>query len=113
MRPTDEVLNSHLECRRALDLERDLAENYADDVVLLSWGEGVHHGPQGVRYLAGVLQLYLPEGNYRYDDLIMADSYGLLRWSGIGPGGEQLRGVDSFVVARGRIIAQTISYVAS
>lgn len=112
MRSTYEVLDRHLECRRTLDLERDLRENYADEVVLLSWGEGVRHGLDGVRFLAGVLRTYLPEGNYEYDDLVVADAYALLRWSGDGPRGERLRGVDSFVVARGRILAQTISYVA-
>lgn len=59
-----------------------------------------------------MLKTYLPEGDYRYDDLIVADSYGLLRWSGSGPGGRRLHGVDSFAVGRGRIVAQTISYVA-
>lgn len=112
MRSTHEVLHKHLECRRALDLESDLRQNYARGVVLLSWGEGVHHGHDGVRLLAGVLQTYLPEGNYQYDNLIVADAYGLLRWSGRGPDGAQLRGVDSFVVDHGRITAQTISYVA-
>ncbi|MFD2024484.1 nuclear transport factor 2 family protein [Promicromonospora aerolata] len=112
MRSTREVLERHLECRRALDLESDLHDNYAKDVTMLSWGEGVHHGLSGVRYLAGVLKTYLPEGNYRYDDLIVADAYGLLRWSGGGPGEKRLHGVDSFVVGHGRIVAQTISYVA-
>ena len=112
VRSTHEVLDKHLECRRALDLEGDLRQNYAQDVVLLSWGEGVHRNHDGVRFLAGVLQTYLLEGNYKYDDLIVADAYGLLRWSGRGPDGAQLRGVDSFVVDHGRITAQTISYVA-
>ncbi|GAA4724916.1 hypothetical protein APR04_005663 [Promicromonospora umidemergens] len=112
MRSTDEVLRKHLECRRALDLESDLHQNYADDVVLLSWGEGVHRGRDGVRLLAGVLRTYLPEGNYKYDDLIVADAYGLLRWLGTGPHDERLRGVDSFVVTQGRISAQTINYVS-
>lgn len=79
---------------------------------MLSWGEGAHHGHDGVRLLAGVLRTYLPDGDYRYDDLRIVDAYGLLRWSGSGPRDERLRGVDSFVVADGRIIAQTISYVA-
>ena len=59
-----------------------------------------------------MLRTYLPEGNYQYNDVIVADAYGLLRWSGTGPNGERLRGVDSFVVDHGRITAQTISYVA-
>lgn len=113
MRSTHEVLDDHLECRRALDLDSDLIRNYAHDVVLLSWGEGVHRGHDGVRFLADVLRTYAPEGKYRYDDLIVGDAYGLLRWSAIGSDGEELRGVDSFVVDRGHIAAQTISYVAS
>lgn len=112
MRSTREVLESHLALRAEGDLEADLRQNYSDDVVLLSWGEGVHRGKDGVRELAGVLRTYLPEGEYRYGVLVVADEYGLLRWSGSGAGTVVHDGADSFVVRDGRIVAQTIHYAA-
>lgn len=55
MRSARDVIESHLAHRSAGDLEGDLARNYHDDVVLLSWGEGVNRGKDGVRRLAGIL----------------------------------------------------------
>jgi hypothetical protein len=110
MRSTREVLESHLALREQGDLEGDLGRNYADDVVLLSWGEGVHRGKDGVRELATVLRTYLPEGEYSYGLLLVADEYGLLQWSGSGAGTVVHDGADSFVVRDGRIVAQTIHY---
>ncbi len=112
MRTTQDVIEAHLEYRLAGDLERDLAENYSPEVVLLSWGEGVRHGHDGVRFLAGVLGTYLPDGSYRYEDVVSDGRFGLLRWEGRGPRTEVRDGVDSFVVEDGVIVAQTIHYVA-
>jgi hypothetical protein len=51
-------------------------------------------------------------GKHWYDYLVVGDAYGLLRWSGTGPDGEDPRGVDSFAVEQGRIFAQTVIYIA-
>jgi len=109
-RSTREVLESHLALRRAGDLEADLATNYADDVVLLSWGEGVNRGTEGVRHLASILRTYVDHASFRYEALISDRGYGMLRWSATAPTARVHDGTDSFVVVAGRIVAQTIAY---
>ncbi len=112
-RSTREVLQSHLDLREQGDLEADLAANYAEDVVLLSWGEGVNHGHDGVRALATVLRAYVDAGSYRYHQLLTEGEYGMLRWSASSADLELHDGTDAFVVRDGRIVAQTIAYRAS
>lgn len=63
--------------RRALDLEGDSDLRARRGAAVL--GEDVQRGHDGMRLLAGVLQTYLLEGNYQYDNLTVADAYGLLR----------------------------------
>lgn len=109
MTSTRRVIEHHLRCRREGDLERDLRENYAEDVVLLS-SEGVHRGPEGVRKLAGILESYVSAADYRYDDVVVDGEYALLRWSATGDDVVVHDGVDSFTVRDGRIVAQTIHY---
>ncbi|NCT90922.1 ester cyclase [Cellulomonas sp. APG4] len=112
MRSTRETLESHLDLRRAGDLEADLEHNYADEVVLLSWGEGSGRGKDAVRRLADVLDHYLGDGRYTYEELVVEGPYALLRWSGTARHVSVRSGVDSFHVHDGRIVAQTIHYVA-
>jgi hypothetical protein len=109
LRSNEEVLRSHLQYRKAGDLEADLRANYADDVVLLS-AEGIHRGHGGVRYLAGILRSYVPDGSYQYHQVLVDGEIGMLLWTGSG---EQVRihdGADSYVMRNGRIVAQTIHY---
>jgi uncharacterized membrane protein YcaP (DUF421 family) len=109
IRSTTAVLERHLELRRAGELERDLAENYTADVVLLS-AEGVHRGRAGVRHLATILRTYAPEGHYRYDEVLVDGEHGLLQWTADGRHLDIHDGADSYVVRAGRIVAQTIHY---
>ncbi|MFC7403681.1 nuclear transport factor 2 family protein [Georgenia alba] len=111
-RGTREVLESHLAHREDGDLEGDLTENYHPDVVLLSWGEGTDRGHDGVRHRAEVLSSYLGHGAFRYEELLVEGEIGMLRWSGEADEVRVRHGVDSFVVRDGRIVAQTIYYVA-
>jgi len=108
-RRTDEVIRDHLRRRCAGDLDGDLAVNYRGDVVLLS-NEGVHHGHDGVRTLAGVLHSYISSGDYSFEPLVTAGQVGLLRWTAHHAGTAIRDGVDSFVVNDGVITAQTIHY---
>ena len=109
---TKDVLERHLRYRADGDLERDLRENYAPDVVLLSY-EGVHHGHDGVRKLAAILGGYASEHHYQYDQLVVDGDHALLRWSAEGASPPIDLGVDSFVVRDGRILAQTIYFVTA
>lgn len=113
-RSAADVLDHHVHCRRAGDLEADLHDNYHPLVRLLS-AEGVHHGHDGVRALAAVLRTYLPAGDYRYRQVQVSGDVGLLVWSGrCGSTDAAVHdGVDSYVIREGRIVAQTIHYSAS
>jgi len=108
-RSTREVVESHLHYRKSGDLDKDLAENYAEDVTLLSW-EGVHRGHDGVRKLADILKSYVPEGSYSYEQVLAEGEVGMLRWRGTGGDVRIHDGADSYVVREGLIQAQTIHY---
>lgn len=109
VRTTRQVIESHLGCRKEGELERDLAENYAPDVYVLS-AEGVSHGHDGIRGLAEILNSYLPEGAYCYDQFLVEGELGLLNWSGTGSDLQVHDGADSYLVRDGLIRAQTIHY---
>lgn len=109
-RTTREVIEAHLDCRKAGDLERDRATNYAADVTLLSSGEGLHRGHDGVRKLARILRTYLPHGNYQYRQVLAEGEVGMLTWSGSGEDTVVHDGADSYLVRDGLIQTQTIHY---
>ncbi|MFF5216512.1 nuclear transport factor 2 family protein [Micromonospora sp. NPDC000442] len=110
-RSTEQVLRDHLSRRKDGDLEGDLRENYHPQVRLLS-AEGVHHGHDGVRYLAGILRSYVKDGAYRYRQLLTDGDVGMLVWSGrcVADDIALHDGVDSYVVRDGLLVAQTIHY---
>jgi hypothetical protein len=104
------VLDDHLARRLRGDLEGDLRDNYAPEVVVLS-KDGAYHGHEGVRQTATMLAVMLPDAAFTYDLVRVESDYGLLLWSGrASDGAATCDGVDSFVVRDGRIIAQTICY---
>ncbi|MEU0315928.1 nuclear transport factor 2 family protein [Nocardioides sp. NPDC006273] len=109
MRTAREVLEAHLRRRKHGELESDLAENYAADVTLLS-AEGVSRGHDGVRHLADILNSYLPEGHYSYQQILIDGEVGMLQWTGTGKDTVIHDGADSYVVRAGLIRAQTIHY---
>lgn len=109
-RSPEEVLEDHL--RQALDgtVDEDLARNYADDVVVLT-ADGVHHGHDGLRELAALLQEQLPQSRFVYTAKVMAGEAALLEWTARDDNGSRVDdGVDSFLIRDGLIRAQTIHY---
>jgi hypothetical protein len=108
-RSTREVVESHLEHRRRGDLEGDLRQNYATDVVVLS-AEGIHRGHDALRLTASVLKSYLEHSDFDYDQVLVTDEYGLLNWSAQDGGTEIHDGADSYVVRDGLIVMQSIHY---
>lgn len=109
MRSTTEVFEAHLECRKLGDVERDIRENYAADVILLTL-TGVYRGHDGVRHTASQLQRYLPDGAFEYRIKHVLGEYAYLNWHGTSPEGEVRDGADGFHIREGRIVAQTIHY---
>jgi uncharacterized membrane protein YcaP (DUF421 family) len=106
-RSTRQVLEFHVECRKRGDLDVDLRENYAPDVVVLS-AEGAHRGHEGVRMIAGRLASYAPAHSYDHRELFVEGEVGFLRWSAYPGGVTAHDGAESYLVRGGRIVAQTI-----
>lgn len=77
--------------------------------MLLS-AEGVHRGHDGVRHLAAILRSYVPEGRYRYRQVLAAADAAMLRWTADGETLDIYDGADSYVVRDDRIVLQTIHY---
>ena len=110
VRSTREVLESHLRHRQAGDLEGDLRENYAPDVVQLSRG-GVHRGHEGVRALAGILRTYTADVSSATGTLLVESEIGLLLAPSSGEARDPDR-ADTYIVRNGRIVAQAVHHVA-
>ena len=110
MRSADEVLDDHLRRRCVGDLKGDLANNYSDDVLVIS-KDGIFRGKDGVRHTAQILAEALPDAQFTYDLLRTADGVALLSWSGKGSDGSRTcHGADTFVVRDEKIVVQTIHF---
>lgn len=108
-RDTTKVVHSHLELRRADEVENDIASNYSPNVVLLT-GTGMYRGHDGVRYTAKELDEYLGEGTFEYRNILVEGRMGFVEWWGGGLNREIRDGADSFLVEDGLIVFQTIHY---
>lgn len=108
-RTAGEVVDDHLRCRGAGDLEADLRRNYSRDVVVLS-AEGVHLGHDGVRRTDEKLHRYLPDLDFDIVRRHVHEPYVLLEWSGRSGDRKAHDGADTFVIRDGLIIAQTIHF---
>ena len=108
-RPALQVFEAHLRLRSAGELERDLAENYAENVLLLTH-EGPYHGHDGVRKAADVLRRFVSDGEYHYRNKYVAGEYAYLEWVAPGRDDAQCKGWDGFVIVRGWIVAQMVYF---
>ncbi len=111
-RDTEEVVYAHLWCALHHDLEGDLEDNFADDVVMLEPG-GVFHGREGVKASRRLLRDAVPDARYEYTSPLTFGENSLYSWRAVSPGGAVAWGVDTFVVRDGRIVCQTAYYVVS
>ena len=110
-RSTREVLDRHLWQSRHGTVDADLAENYHDNVVILTrWGADCGH--DGMRRFADKLRRELPDMTFDYDAILVDRDFGFLEWRGQGSDGTCVcDGADSYVVRNGRITAQSIHYI--
>jgi len=106
---TRQVIGRHLECRRQKDIEKDIANNYAADVVLFHI-HGKERGYDGIRKSAGRLTHQLPEAEYRFKSCVFDGPYAYLEWEADSPKYLVRDGADSFVVENGRIAMQSVYY---
>ena len=107
-----QVLDRHLWQSRHGTVDADLAENYHDDVVILSrWG--ADRGHDGMRRFADRLRRDLPDMTFEYDEVLVEGNFALLEWRGSGSDGTHVcDGADSYVIRDGRITAQSIHYIS-
>lgn len=111
-RSTKQVIADHLAKRRDGDVDGDLDDNYADDVVVLSH-LGHFRGRDQVRTLAALLDQQLEDAVFHYDTVLVDGDYAFLHWSAQARDLHVSDGADSFVVRGGRIAMQTIYYSIS
>lgn len=109
VRSTREVVEDHLRKRVDNRLEDDLAENYAEDVVLLTC-TGIFHGHAGVRESNRVLEDSLPNARVECFNLLFEGEFAFVEWRGFSNSVEVNEGADSFVVRNGKIAKQSIHY---
>lgn len=107
-RTTREVLEDHLRCRMAGDVEADLARNYAADVVVLA-SNRTTEGHDGVRELQTMLRDHVPH-SYEIPVSHVRGPYAFIEWRAREPGRSVEDGADSFVIRDGRIVFQSIHY---
>lgn len=105
------VLDDHLRESMCGSVEVDLARNYAEDVVILA-RRGVFHGHDGMRQLNRILMTELPGAIFDYRTTLVEGEVGFLEWTARSADGRATvrDGADSYVIRRGRIVAQTIHY---
>lgn len=111
-RTVREVFEDHLQNRSRKDLDRDISNNYAGDVVILT-GYGIFTGHYGVRQSGAILQADLPHATYHYRTTLDAGEIAFLEWTADSDAGSVDDGVDSFLIRDGRILVQTIHYTVT
>lgn len=109
MRTTTEVFEDHLAKRLAGNLEGDIKENYAEDVILLT-GTGAFEGHDGVRKSASELEEYVGDIPFEYNHTLIKDNYAFLEWTAKDGNKAVFDGADGFVIENGKIVLQTIHY---
>lgn len=109
-RSTEEVLSDHWAYAKRHEVDQDLEDNYAEDVVLFTT-EGLRNGHDGLRAMERRLKDKLgPQPSFSYDVQLVHGDVGYLEWSADGPRGRIRDGADAYVVREGEIVAQTIHY---
>lgn len=108
-RSTIETSENHLRRRCEGELELDLLENYAEDVVLLTANSSLT-GHQAIRTSASRLREQLPGARFEFLSKQVNGPYALLIWRATSCRYEAVAGADSFLVRDGRIVFQSVHY---
>jgi hypothetical protein len=108
-RSAQEVIEDHLRRWTGGDIEGDIENNHAEEVILLT-AAGPHHGADGVRLLARILADDLPDAGFEIAPPVIEKDYAYVEWKARGAGGHIKDGVESFVIRGGKIAARTLHY---
>lgn len=108
-RSVKDVFDDHLELRSRRALEADLERNYSPEVLVLT-SSGPHRGHDGIRTTASILRDHCGDAAYEYLYQVVEDDFAYLVWQVRTPA-RRVHGADSFRIAGGRIVLQTIHYL--
>jgi hypothetical protein len=108
-RTTETVLRDHLDRALRGDLDGDIDENFAPDIVLLTT-YGTFRGFQGIRAAAKLLNDQLGSTSYEYTNVVSEGDVGFLEWRAETPRARVTDGADTFIVRDGKIRTMTIHY---
>jgi len=87
----------------------DICSLFSEDCVLVTCF-GTFHGHEGVRQSAILLEEYLPNARYNYEECIREGELCFLGWSAEADDVRVDDGADSFLIQDGTIRVMTISY---
>jgi hypothetical protein len=90
----------------------DIRSRFAEDCLLVT-SFGTFHGHDGVLRAAELLDEYLPNARYDYEDRIHQGELCFLGWSAEADGASVSDGADSFLIQDGTIRVMTIYYTAT
>jgi ketosteroid isomerase-like protein len=108
---TQAVLENHLQCFGANDLD-GIMSDYTDDTVFLG-PDGPAHGLSAIRdVFAGLFQIF-PAGDMELEmkQLLVDGEYAYILWSGSGPAHVAPLGTDTYHVRDGKFVMQTFAAV--
>ena len=108
-RSTAQVFEDHLRFRQAGQLDTDLEQNYASDVILLC-DHGAFEGRDAVRKSGSDLAAQLPDGRFEYVVKYVTGDYAYVQWTADSATNRIEDGADTFVIRNGRIVMQSIFY---
>src|SRR4051794_19334373 len=109
MRKTADVFEDHLELRLAGKVDDDIAKNYCDDVVMLSYSERSHRHA-GARRCAVERARLRRDGEFEIVVKQLHCDYAYLHWRAPSKEARVCHGADSFLVRDGKIVIQSVYY---
>ena len=115
MMSTQEVLDHHLKCLAAGDLEGIVAD-YAPDAVLITppghfSSDGILRGKAGAQqgFSALLRELGQPGTSFQMEHMSIEGDYAYIVWRAETPDNIYDFGSDTFVIRNGKIVAQTFA----
>jgi ketosteroid isomerase-like protein len=115
IRSTKEVMDHHLACLAAGDLEGVLAD-YASDAVLVTppgffTPDGILRGREGAGHGFEILirEFGSPGASFDLEHVTIEGDYAYMVWHAVTPQHTFDFGSDTFVIRQGRIVAQTFA----
>ena len=115
MASTKEVLDHHLKCLAAGDLEGIVADYSPDAVLVTPPGffspDGVLRGAAGAEYgfRALIREFGKPGASFQLKQTTIEGDYAYIVWSADTPDNRFDFGSDTFVIRNGKIVAQTFA----